>query len=785
MPKISVIIPVYNGEQYLEECIDSVLNQTLSDVEVICVDDCSKDSSYQMLRQYAEKDKRVKAFHFDEPRSALQARKKAVLASDSEFIMFLDADDYLEPRACEILYEKAKKENVDILHFTTRILNCANLPESRIAYNEKLIRPYEGRIEGKKVFDACFEEKKYFIQLWNKVFKADLCKKAFADMEDKYLPKAQDLYSFFIMAYYAKSYLGWVSEPLHNYCFGRGVTGSSSMNLDKFERYCTQANIVKALQKFCEDKGVSKRYEPVINRYYRQWINECVNLWKKELPKTYSTEGLQILYRYWGCKDTLAQLARNFWYERRDIAGKLQDFPKLSLKDREVKTIAFYYFHYTIGGVQKVISLLAPMFVKMGYRVVIITDHKAEDTDFELPAGVERSTIFTHENVYNENLKERLDSWDKLIEQYHFDVILYNAWMSNLLMWDALYLKNAGIPFFIHAHNCFSFTVTKLGAMFAEKTRTFALTDGMIVLSEADKAFWDAYNTNVRYIPNPIAPDLLTAEGVAWSNKSLVWVARVSEEKQPWAIFPIMGKVAQAVPEAKLYLLGNFDDPKWKQMAIDNGIENNVVFCGLTPQVNEYYRKSSVFVSTSLYEGFPMTLIEAQAHKLPTVMFEMPHLMMGTRERGVISVDMSDCNSAANEIVRLLKDQEHWNANSRLAEASYEELKAYDMESAWQKLLSGESEPSAISGPVEDMIHTFVNYYIEGLKYQEEHNKELQQKMASRQTPIERSVSYRIGRVITFIPRAIRRTLNCCRDHGVGYTVKYAWDKVKRKLVRR
>ena len=110
MPKISVVIPVYNTEDYLEQCLDSVLGQTLSDIEVICVDDNSKDRSMDILLRYQEKDSRVRAFHFSEPKSALQARKLGVMEAKGEYILFLDADDYLETDACRQIYEKMQVE---------------------------------------------------------------------------------------------------------------------------------------------------------------------------------------------------------------------------------------------------------------------------------------------------------------------------------------------------------------------------------------------------------------------------------------------------------------------------------------------------------------------------------------------------------------------------------------------------------------------------------------------------------------------------------------------------
>ncbi|MGN1344523.1 MAG: glycosyltransferase, partial [Traorella sp.] len=591
MAKISIVIPVYNVENYLVQCLESVLGQTLNDIEVICVDDCSKDSSLSILNEYSAKDERLKVFHFEKSKSALQARKLGVLNSQGEYVMFLDADDYLEKDACEILYEKIKKEKVDILHFSSLVINCANLPQKRIDYNQKLIAPYKQKLSGKEVFTSCFVEKKYSITLWNKIFESTFLKKAFSKMEDKYLPKAQDLYSFYIIAYYAQSYLGWECKPLHNYCFGRGVTGTNSMNLDKFERYCTQANIAKALRKFSDENHVEYANE-IIQNYYNTWINECVNIWQNELPNDYAIDGLHILYKYWNINEIVALIAKKNWYNRSAIAKKLKNMPQILLKEKKVKTVAFYYHHFTIGGVQRVISLLAPMFEKIGYKVVLIADNEPTENDIQMPKTIERVTIFNRDKLNQDNMIERFNSWEELYQRYNFDLVLYNAWTSNVLLWDEMYLKGIGIPVFIHAHSVFSFSVNKFSKLFYEMPQVFALADGMIVLSKVDKLFWDAFVKNVHYVPNPISSSLKNAKMVQWENHAIIWVGRVSNEKQPEAIFKIMERVVSQVNDAKIYLLGDFDE-SWQILAKQKNIENNVIFCGMVHNVNTYLEKAS------------------------------------------------------------------------------------------------------------------------------------------------------------------------------------------------
>ena len=116
IPKVSVIIPVYNPGQLLSNCLDSVVNQSLKEIEIICVDDGSTDGSLDVLKDYAKKDGRFKIFH-QKNKGAGTARNKAIEESTGEFIIFLDSDDWIEQEMCEKLYNHAKKLNTDLVIF--------------------------------------------------------------------------------------------------------------------------------------------------------------------------------------------------------------------------------------------------------------------------------------------------------------------------------------------------------------------------------------------------------------------------------------------------------------------------------------------------------------------------------------------------------------------------------------------------------------------------------------------------------------------------------------------
>ncbi|MDR1235694.1 MAG: glycosyltransferase [Holosporaceae bacterium] len=113
-PKISVIIPVYNVERFLRECLDSVLNQTFTDFEVICINDASPDRCLDILQEYADKDKRVRVISHEKNSGVYVARNTGLNAAEGEYISFCDSDDYMHPDMLKIMYTEMRRNNCDL-----------------------------------------------------------------------------------------------------------------------------------------------------------------------------------------------------------------------------------------------------------------------------------------------------------------------------------------------------------------------------------------------------------------------------------------------------------------------------------------------------------------------------------------------------------------------------------------------------------------------------------------------------------------------------------------------
>lgn len=114
MTKVSIILPVYNVANYLPKCLDSLLNQTLEDIEIICVDDSSSDNSLQVLQNYAAKDKRIKVLN--QPNSGPGvARNQGIKEAKGEYIGFVDPDDWVDENMFEKMYSAAKANDADLV----------------------------------------------------------------------------------------------------------------------------------------------------------------------------------------------------------------------------------------------------------------------------------------------------------------------------------------------------------------------------------------------------------------------------------------------------------------------------------------------------------------------------------------------------------------------------------------------------------------------------------------------------------------------------------------------
>ena len=149
MCKVSIIVPVYNVEKYLRECLDSIAMQTIDDFEVICINDGSEDNSDRILTEYEKKYKNIKILVHEENKGLSAARNTGIRNAAGEYLLFVDADDYILPETCETLYEQARKTESEVLFYNLSFLNDY---ESGCIREASINKTYDGVFTGIELF---------------------------------------------------------------------------------------------------------------------------------------------------------------------------------------------------------------------------------------------------------------------------------------------------------------------------------------------------------------------------------------------------------------------------------------------------------------------------------------------------------------------------------------------------------------------------------------------------------------------------------------------------------
>lgn len=176
MVKVSVVLPVYNVEPYLRDCMDSIVNQTLEDIEIICVNDGSPDNSLAILNEYAAKDDRISVYDQENGGHAVATNRGIDLAT-GDYLFLMDSDDILDLRALELTYEKAIEKEVDFVLF-----KAINYEDENDRYYETEVYSMDkiAAVVGEDVFDYNDIKELMFeaiVTPWSKLFKRDFIMK--------------------------------------------------------------------------------------------------------------------------------------------------------------------------------------------------------------------------------------------------------------------------------------------------------------------------------------------------------------------------------------------------------------------------------------------------------------------------------------------------------------------------------------------------------------------------------------------------------------------------------
>ncbi|MCQ2603525.1 MAG: glycosyltransferase [Spirochaetia bacterium] len=287
---ISVIIPVYNVEKYLRQCLDSVVNQTFHKIEIICVNDGSTDNSLEILKEYARCDKRIKIVDLEKGGVSV-ARNAGLELASGEYIGFIDSDDWIDPDTYErVLYEFKKDKEIDLVCFGAEIVSDDLPGDHPRVTGEKKYHAMKFSGKQKMTDDVIFDTT---VTVWNKLFRASVLKKLNLRFPDGYI--LEDNYFFY--CYAVNIQYGYY---LDKYFYKYRQRANSIMGCrDKVA--APRLSVFSMIVSYYEEHGLAGTHIGLLGRKFCQMYNgDRKNSTHENLKKIrrISAEIEKILFRY-------------------------------------------------------------------------------------------------------------------------------------------------------------------------------------------------------------------------------------------------------------------------------------------------------------------------------------------------------------------------------------------------------------------------------------------------------------------------------------------------------
>lgn len=292
-PKVSIIIPFYNVEKYIDECIKSVVNQTLKDIEIIFVNDGSEDGSLKIVNKYAQKDSRIKVLSLDERHGQGFARNRAIDVATGEYIGFVDSDDYVRNDMFEKLYVSAVQSDTDITMCLAKEYDdtTGNFIESDY-YSLKLFEQYKEDVFSSE--DTVSKVLDMNVALWNKLYKRSYLTKINEKFPEGYI--FEDL-PFFFGTYLPAKKIKILWESLYVYRINRKTSTMNQFGNKMLDRVPMVALTYEKLKKYSLFEKIEKDVQAwIINDIFHRYTLLSVGYQKEyffSMKKLFTSMNIQ------------------------------------------------------------------------------------------------------------------------------------------------------------------------------------------------------------------------------------------------------------------------------------------------------------------------------------------------------------------------------------------------------------------------------------------------------------------------------------------------------------
>lgn len=430
--------------------------------------------------------------------------------------------------------------------------------------------------------------------------------------------------------------------------------------------------------------------EGVIDTLEKKLIfSRLIEEWRKEKDRSFSLLGDNF--------DSAFIISAFAWYfgnHITEIAQWLKQKISVYTRKKAKPTIGIVLYNYFGGGIEKVVSLLIPLYIKHGHKVVLITDSLEKDKEFMLPGQCERYVM--HYNMENCS-GERIAELQQCAKDFKIDIMCFHSGYTHVsTFYDMWAVKSLNVPVIMELHSFFYPIIMEKREVSKYYASMYQIADKLVVLSETDKKFWQCLGCHCIYIQNPIEYSMeeikeIQNEEKLRNGRTIAWVGRlVQNPKRVFDVVPIMKKVIKQVPDAKLKLSGlatnKKDSFELKQLIQNNDLSEVIEICGYESDINKIYQEADILLLTSESESFCNVILESKIWGVPLVLYELPWLELLKKKKGYISVESKNTDAMAETIIELLNNEEKRQRLTEEAEESVEDYAKYDVYQGWNEL---------------------------------------------------------------------------------------------------
>ena len=313
MKKVSIIVPVYNSEKYLEKCLDSILNQTYTDIEALCVNDGSSDNSLEILERYSKADSRVRVFNKkNEGKGAASARNLGLENASGDYVQFLDSDDFFELDMVEILLNKIEVSDADlVIYGADRFDDKLGRVTQPYVSIEFKYAPERNSFSWKDCPERIFQVGDLIA--WNKIYRREMLIEnemrfePIAISDDQFIPA---------ISLVTAERISYIDRPLLHYRFNTGHSQVDTQPQHPEAAYAASFAIVNRMREMGIYDNVKRSYLNMAMRLMREYFDNMTSygtvsfLYKKYLDEVFprlDAEGLDKGFFY--------DLRIGEWYE--------------------------------------------------------------------------------------------------------------------------------------------------------------------------------------------------------------------------------------------------------------------------------------------------------------------------------------------------------------------------------------------------------------------------------------------------------------------------------------